>query len=85
VKGNTFELPPGAPYSEGIFMASSTTASMTITIGGSATGDKNTFRNYGSYPAIHCNLNTINAQCMTGGNIFINSSFPVQNCPSCSP
>lgn len=85
VKGNTFELPNGAPYSEGVFMASSTGASLTITIGGSAAADKNTFRNYGSFPAIHCNINTINAQCVTGGNIFINSSFPVQNCPSCSP
>ena len=85
VRGNTFELPPGAPYSEGVFMASSTGASLTITIGGAAAADKNTFRNYGSFPAIHCNVNSINAQCVTGGNIFINSSFPVQNCPSCSP
>lgn len=85
VKGNTFELPAGAPYSEGVFMSSSTAASMTITIGGSAAADKNTFRNYVSYPAIHCNMNTINAQCVAGGNIFINSSFHVQNCPSCSP
>jgi hypothetical protein len=84
VKGNTFQLPAGAPYSEGIFMASSTNASLTITIGGAAAADKNTFRDYGSFPAIHCNINTINAQCVTGGNIFINSSFPVQNCPSCS-
>jgi (2Fe-2S) ferredoxin len=85
VKGNTFQLPLGAPYSEGIFMASSTAASLTITIGGAAAMDKNTFRNYGSYPAIHCNVNSINAQCVMGGNIFINSSFPVQNCPACSP
>lgn len=85
VKGNTFELPLGAPYSEGVFMASSTSASLTITIGGAASADKNTFRNYGSYPAIHCNISSINAQCVSGGNIFINSSFPVQNCPSCSP
>lgn len=85
VKGNTLELPGGAPYSEGVFMFSSTAASMTITIGGSAPADKNTFRTFGSYPAIHCNMNTINAQCVAGGNIFINSSFPVQNCPNCSP
>jgi parallel beta-helix repeat protein len=85
VRGNTIEIPVGAPYSEGIFMASSTSASMTIIIGGSAAADKNTFRNYGSFPAIHCNVSTINAQCVAGGNIFINSSFPVQNCPSCSP
>jgi hypothetical protein len=85
VKGNTIEMPAGGPYSEGIFMASSTQASLIITIGGSATADKNTFRNYGSFPAIHCNVNSINAQCLSGGNIFINSSFPVQNCPACSP
>jgi len=85
VKGNTFELPNGAPYSEGVFMFSSTAASLTITIGGSASADKNTFRSFGSYPAIHCNMNTINAQCVAGGNTFINCSLPVQNCPNCSP
>ena len=85
VKGNTFELPNGAPYSEGVFMFSSTAASITITIGGAAAADKNTFRAFGSFPAIHCNMSSINAQCVAGGNIFINSSFPVQNCPNCSP
>lgn len=85
VKGNTFELPNGAPYSEGVFMFSSTSASMTINIGGAALADKNTFRTFGSYPAIHCNVSTINAQCASGGNVFVNSSFPVQNCPNCSP
>lgn len=84
VKGNTIEIPVGSPYSEGIFMASSTTASLTITIGGTAAADKNTFRNYGSFPAIHCNVSSINAQCVAGGNIFINSSFHVQNCPNCA-
>jgi len=85
VRGNTFELPTGAPYSEGVFMASTTNASMTIIIGGSSPSDKNTFRNYGSYPAIHCNMSTINAQCVSGGNTFINSTFQVQNCPNCAP
>ncbi len=85
VKGNTIEIPSGGPYSEGIFMASSSAAALNITIGGAAPADKNTFRNYGTFPAIHCNVNSINAQCVMGGNIFINSSFPVQNCPACSP
>ena len=85
IKGNLFELPGNPLYSEGVFMQSSTAASMTITIGGAAAADKNTFRNYGSFPAIHCDMSNVNAQCIPGGNIFINSSFPVQNCVSCSP
>lgn len=85
VRGNTFELPAGAPFSAGMFLDSTTGASLAVTIGGAATADKNTFRNYGSFPGIFCNLNTINAQCVMGGNIFINCSAPVQNCPACSP
>jgi parallel beta-helix repeat protein len=85
IRGNLFDLPVNPLYSEGVFMQSSTAASMTITIGGAAAADKNTFRNYGSFPAIHCDMNNVNAQCVSGGNTFINSSFPVQNCVSCSP
>ncbi len=85
IRGNLFDLPNNPLYSEGVFMQSSTAASMTITIGGAAAADKNTFRNYGSFPAIHCDMSNVNAQCVSGGNIFINSSFPVQNCVSCSP
>ncbi len=85
IRGNLFDLPNNPPYSEGVFMQSSTAASMTITIGGAAAAEKNTFRNYGSFPAIHCDMSNVNAQCVAGGNIFINSTFPVQNCVSCSP
>ena len=85
VKGNLLQLSPSQPYSEGVFLFSSTVASLSITIGGAAAGDKNTFRDYGSYPAIHCNVSTINASCPAGGNIFINSTFPVASCSSCSP
>ncbi len=85
IKGNLFDLPDSPLYSEGVFMQSSSAASMTIIIGGSAAADKNTFRNFGSFPAIHCFQSTINAMCTAAGNVFINSTFPVQNCPSCSP
>jgi parallel beta-helix repeat protein len=85
IKGNLFDLPTSPLYSEGVFMQSSTAASLTITIGGAAAADKNTFRNYGAFPAIHCDMGTVNAQCVAGGNTFINSTFPVQNCTSCSP
>ncbi|HKY05117.1 MAG TPA: right-handed parallel beta-helix repeat-containing protein [Blastocatellia bacterium] len=85
IKGNLFDMPVNPLFSVGVFMQSSTAASMTITIGGPAAADKNTFRNYGSHPAIHCDMNTINAQCVSGGNVFINSTLPVQNCPSCFP
>jgi parallel beta-helix repeat protein len=85
IRGNLFDLPASPLYSEGVFMQSSTTATMTIVIGGSASAEKNTFRNFGSFPAVHCFQSTINAMCAASGNIFINSTFPVQNCPSCSP
>jgi len=85
VKGNLLQLSAGRPYSEGVFLFSSTVASLTITIGGSVAADKNTFKDYGSYPAIHCNTSTISATCPSGGNIFINSTFPVASCASCSP
>src|SRR6266404_2822968 len=80
IKGNLFDLPDSPLYSEGVFMQSSSAASMTIIIGGSAAADKNTFRNFGSFPAIHCFQSTINAMCTAAGNVFINSTFPVQNC-----
>jgi parallel beta-helix repeat protein len=85
IRGNLFDMPASPLYSEAVFMQSSTAASMTITIGGAASGDKNTFRNYGSFPAIHCDMSNVNALCVSGGNIFVNSTFPVQNCVSCSP
>jgi len=85
LRGNLFDLPNNPLYSEGVFMQSSTTATMTITIGGAAAADKNTFRNFGAFPAIHCFQSTIAAMCTASGNIFVNSTFPVQNCPSCSP
>jgi hypothetical protein len=85
VKGNLLELSAGRPFSVGVFLFSNTGASLTITIGGGVAADKNTFRDYGSYPAIHCNPGSINATCPAGGNIFINSSLPVQFCTSCSP
>lgn len=85
IRGNLFDLPDSPLYSEGVFMQSSTAATMIITIGGSAAADKNTFRNFGSFPAIHCFQSTISALCPAAGNVFINGTFPVQNCPSCSP
>src|SRR5204863_6318326 len=85
VKGNLFDLPNNPLYSEGLFMQSSTAASLAITIGGQTTSEKNTFRNFSSFPAIHCDMNNVNAMCISGGNIFVNSSFPVQNCPTCNP
>jgi parallel beta-helix repeat protein len=85
VKGNLLELSPGRPYSEGVFLFSNTGASLTITIGSTVVSDKNTFRDYGSYPAIHCNPGSISATCPAGGNVFINSTFPVASCTSCSP
>ncbi len=85
IKGNLFQLPTNPLYSEGVFMQSTTAAIMTITIGGAAAADKNTFRDYGSFPAIHCDGGPINTQCVSGGNIYINSSFPVANCMSCAP
>jgi hypothetical protein len=84
IKANLFDLPDNPLYSEGVFMQSSSAAAMTIIIGGAAS-DKNTFRNYESFPAIHCDTSAVNAMCPAGGNIFINSAFPVQNCLSCSP
>ncbi|MGA9770107.1 MAG: right-handed parallel beta-helix repeat-containing protein [Blastocatellia bacterium] len=85
IRGNLFDMPLNPQYSEGVFMQSSTAASMTITIGGTTAANKNTFRNYGSFPAIHCDMTNVNAQCVSGGNIFVNSTFPVLTCLSCSP
>jgi hypothetical protein len=85
MRGNLFDLSDSPLYPEGFLMQSSTAASMTITIGGPAAPDKNTSRNFGSFLTIHCDTNTINAVCAAGGNIFTNSAFPVQSCPSCSP
>jgi parallel beta-helix repeat protein len=85
VKGNQLQLSPSQPFSVGMYLFSSTVASLTITIGGAATVDKNTFRDYATYPAIQCNVSTISASCPSGGNIFINSTNHVVSCPSCSP
>jgi len=85
VRGNLLQLSAGRPYSEGVFLFSGTAATLTIAIGGGTMSDKNTFQDYGTYPAIHCNTSNINATCPAGGNTFINSSLPVASCPSCSP
>jgi parallel beta-helix repeat protein len=85
VKGNLIELSPGRPFSVGVFLFSNTGASLSITIGGPSAGDKNTFREFGNYPAIICDPGSINAVCPAGGNNFVNCTMPVQACMSCSP
>lgn len=83
LKGNLFDLSPGTPYSEGVFMQPLTAVPMVIAIGGTPAAEKNTFQDFGSWPAIHCSDATVNCTCPSGGNVFVNCSLPVQTCTNC--
>src|SRR5439155_416420 len=76
VRGNLFQ---GVEVTneEGVFMQG---PGVVATIGGTGTGQSNTFSNYVNNPSIHCNGMGETATCPAGGNSFPGSNLPVAGC-----
>jgi hypothetical protein len=79
VRGNIFELPLVQGNEEGMYMSGS---SISVTIGGPLSTDRNTFKNYIDNPTIHCD--TVGGQPVTtaqaGWNVIQNSNLPNIGC-----
>ena len=84
VRGNTFELPLAQGNEEGIYMSGSP---VSVTLGGSASADHNTFKNYIDNPTIHCDTvgGSPKVTCQAGWNVIQNCNLPNFGCACTFP
>jgi len=78
IRGNLVELPLAQGNEEGLLLDGS---GVTVTVGGTAAGFPNTFKNILGNPSIHC-ISAPGVTCPAGGNVFQNSDLPIAGCPA---